>query len=604
MNQKKKIQKRTVVAIWSGLIFVIIWGLYANTLMHSFAFDDKSLVIENSYLKKNVSLKTLFFSTYRAGSGFTGDGLYRPLVMLSYKINATDEMSPFPFHLFNVTFNALNASLLFLLIFILFGNIPLAIFTALIFGFHPVHTEAVANIAGRPEILYVFFLFISWIVLERYGSRFWSLTFASALLFAALFSKETAVIFPFLLIAGDIIKKRPLLSGKSAVKYGIIVLTIILYLVLRMMIFGNIAPALDPDFVDNPIAHSQIYERIATASAVFFRYILIMIFPVKLSSDYSYHQIPIYQTFLKIPPAAGILILIAIPVIAVYYRKRYPVLSLAGAFFLIPFLIVSNIIFPIGTIMGERLLYLPAAGFALSVGFPLTRVYLCRKKTITAVLSLLLMLYAMRTVTRNLDWYDNYSLFSADVHNSPQSVKVLCNLGYLTGKNANESMEYFRRAIEILPEYSDALKGYGKRLYDQKRFEESSEYYARAVNVSPGDPDSHIDYAIVLEKTGRLEEAEKELLISINLMPDNPTPYLEMSTIMIARENYTASLEYLKRASSLGGNKRIILNNTAVAQFLSGDVSAAHKTLSLAESLGISIHEDLARAIRTGAGPR
>jgi hypothetical protein len=191
---KKTKAKIPAVFLWSALIFAFTWALFANTLVNRFAFDDKSLVVENAFLKTHTPVSTIFSTNYRAGAGFTGDGLYRPLVMLSYQLNAGKEISPFPFHLFNVTLNAVNAALLFLLLYLLFRNLPLAIIAGLIFGVHPLHTEAVANIAGRPEILCTFFLLLSWLILERYRTRLWSIPVGAVFLFGALLSKETAVL--------------------------------------------------------------------------------------------------------------------------------------------------------------------------------------------------------------------------------------------------------------------------------------------------------------------------------------------------------------------------------------------------------------------------
>ena len=587
-------------ALWFALIFILTWALFANTLFNRFAFDDKSLVVENTFLKQHVPITTIFCSNYRAGSGFIGDGLYRPLVMLTYQFNAGAEITPFPFHLFNVTLNALNAALLFLLLYLMFRNLPLAVITGFLFGFHPLHTEAVANVAGRPEIMCTFFLLLSWLAFERYRFRWWSVPIGATLLFGALLSKETAVLFPFLVIAADIALKRPFAVRSSLARYGALVFSVAAYMVIRWSILGATAAGLDPHFLDNPIAHSPVIERVATALGVFARYVYLVVFPFRLSSDYSFDQIPIQSSMFGMLPVTGLLLLLGIAALALLYRKRNPALFLAGVVFLLPYLLISNLFFPVGTIMGERLLYLPLAGFSLAAAYASAGMLPRRKWLVLSVLSVVLILFMVRTVTRNREWYDDYSLFSADLRHAPRSVKVLCNLGYLTGKDGRieESMGYFRQAIEIYPEYDDALKGYGKRLYDLKRYPESSEYYARAVRITPDNPESRTDYAIVLQKLNRFEEAEKELLTAIRLRPTNSLPYQEMSGILIERQDYQGALQNLERAAAFGGDTRIILNNTAVAQFLSGNAGAAWATVQKAESMGIHLNGEMVRAIR------
>ncbi|MHB9027910.1 MAG: tetratricopeptide repeat protein, partial [Candidatus Latescibacterota bacterium] len=215
------------------------------------------------------------------------------------------------------------------------------------------------------------------------------------------------------------------------------------------------------------------------------------------------------------------------------------------------------------------------------------------------ILGMILILFSARTVTRNSEWYDDYTLFSADLKKSPRSIKVLTNLGYLTGKKGHieESMEYFRKALEIDPEYDDALKGYGRRLYDRKQYEESANYYAKAVRIAPENPDSHTDYAIVLQKLEQNDAAERELQIAIQLNPSKPLPYQEMSSVLIAKQDYQTALMYLRRAESLGGDARVILNNSAVAQYLSGNVQEAYQLVVQAQSRGIQINKELAVTI-------
>ncbi len=595
-NRTSSIRSFLIISV---VLFAATWGIYANSLGNQFAFDDKSLIVENTFLSRGVSLARIFSSNYRAGAGFIGDGLYRPLVILTYVWNKGETLSPLPFHLFNVTVNALNPVLLFLLIQGLTGNIIIAALTGIFFGFHPIHTEAVSNIAGRPEILCCFFILASWIILERPRWRFPATFFGSVLFFAALLSKETAMVFPFMIIGADVAMKRHLFSRNAIIKYVSLLCVLILYLVVRWKVLGPTAAGLDPTQLDNPIAHSPSIERIAVALGVFLRYLRLLVLPVSLSADYSYNQIPVYPSLIHPIPILGLLMLSGIIVLAMKYRKKSPVSLLALILFLFPYLLVSNLFYPVGTIMGERLLYIPAAGYAFFVAAAFAP-YFARKYTPAyCVFGLILLLFAGKTITRNRDWHDDYTLFSADLKKSPRSVKILTNLGFLTGKKGRieESMEYFRKALEIYPNYDDALKGYGRRLYDLKRYEESANYYAKAVGIAPQNPESRTDYAIVLQKLDRYDDAERELAIAIQLNPHNPLPFQEMSNVKIAKEDYQSALAALKQAESLGGDQRIILNNSAVAFFLSGNVTEAYRALMHARSKGIQINEELAEAI-------
>lgn len=591
--------------VWYGFVFVLVFLVNSGTLFHRFAFDDKSLIVDNLFLKNKPPLSTIFTTNYRAGSGNVGDGLYRPLVMISYIMNARQPLSPFPFHLFNVTVNALNSVLFCMFIFHLFKNLPLAVLSSILFGFHPIHTEAVANISGRPELIYVFFILLAWIIRERWLYSTGIFIMVVFLYVCGLLSKETAVMFPFMIIAYDILKNRPLFSLRHGIEYSVLALSTAAYLFWRWHLLGTTAAGLVPDFTDNPLYHVSFLSRIATAFGVYARYVGLLVAPLRLSADYSYNQIPVLTTFFHILPIFGIFLFFMAVVAAIVFR-RHILIPFSIILILFPYILVSNIIFPVGTIMGERLLYLSAGGISLFTAFGILRLYEKNRAIAVFVFIPLMIFFTGKTVARNEAWYDDETLFSTDVKHAPNSVKILCNLGYLTGKagNIEESKEYFRKAIDIYPEYTEALRGYGKRLYDQKRYEESLQYYARAVHSAPDDVNARNDYGIVLGKTGRLDEAEEQFAASIKLNPNSPLPYQEMSGICIDRGWYEKALDYLRTAERLGGDRRIILNNSAVAFYLLKDYSSAFQALKEAEAAGVSINEELAGAIRAAVQKR
>jgi protein O-mannosyl-transferase len=589
-----------------GAVFAAVWLLYVGDLSNGFAFDDKSLIVDNTFLSHRTSLSTIFSTNYRAGSGFTGDGLYRPVVMLSYLLNSGPSRSPLPFHLFNNTLHALNAALLVLLAAKLFGSLPLAVLAGLIFGFHPVHTEAVANITGRPEIMWVMFLLAGWLVYLYRPRRIWAIGAASVLFFGALLSKETAVLFPILLFAIDHGVRGIRIDRRTVFAYTVFAGIVGIYLVLRWHVLGSTAAGLDPKFVDNPIAHAPLISRESTALVVFLKYILLLVIPYRLTADYSYNQIPILSSLLHPLPLLGIALLAGMIAYVWIARRRSPILLCSLVLFLIPYLFVSNLIFPIGTIMGERLLYFPVAGFALAISL-LFQFTVKRWKTVSVVsAAFLLGAYGVKSYSRSLEWRSDTTLFTADARTSPRSVKVLCNLGYLAGARGSfdESLVYYRRALEIFPDFDEALRGYGKKLYDLKRYDESVQYYARAVSVSPDNTEIRNDYGIVLEKIQRYGEAEEQFAASIRMNPSNPIPYQEMGGIMLIKGEYGHALEYLRRAETLGGDSRLIMNNSAAAEFLSGNISGAYILLQKAESMGIPINDDLAANIRARAVQR
>ena len=600
MNENRKKINYTKFIIYSSILFIVTFLLNVNTLSNKFVFDDEGLIQKNRFIIEGTTIKEIFSTNYRYGANNPDDGLYRPLVMLSFVLNAK-KLNPQPFHFFNIVLNALNSSLLFLLIFFLTGNYVIGFFTALFFSFHPIHTEAVANISGRPELMCALFLFLSWISLEKPGKCFLSNIIGSILLFLALLSKETAVMFPFMVIACDVALHRRLHDKYMIQKYIFLIITVIFYIIIRWLVLGDTMTGNVPKFYNNPIAFSPFQERIGTAMVVLLRYMVLLLFPLKLSSDYSYNTLPIYDSFWHFIPLTAFFLCIISFSLAFYFRKRNPLYLLALIFFFIPYSIVSNIFFPIGTIMGERLMYLPSAGFALMLGLFSKYLFDKWRYSVYIITICLLLAYSVQTISRNRDWYDDYTLTKADLKTSQSSVKLLYNMGYQTAIKGQYqiSEKYFRKSLEIYPDFVESITGIGKLLYNQKEYDESLSYYARAKKVEPDNPQIIFDYTAVLIKMGQFDKAELELQNSIKQIPYSPLLFRGMGNLMYSRENYETSISNYEKALQLGGNKLILINNIAGAYYSTGKIESAYKYIRMAESLGIQLNPELLRTIKT-----
>ena len=180
------------------LLAVVSFLLYANTLGHGFVLDDYSLILENRITKMGTSaIPEIFQTGYRSGYFMKDDGLYRPLVKSMF---ATEWQwgggSPVLFHWMNVLLYSLTGFVLYRMLFRLTkGNVFVSFVASLLFICHPIHTEVVANIKSRDEILAFLFCvwsldsFMNW---AESSSKF-SLLVSSCCFFLALLSKESAI---------------------------------------------------------------------------------------------------------------------------------------------------------------------------------------------------------------------------------------------------------------------------------------------------------------------------------------------------------------------------------------------------------------------------
>jgi protein O-mannosyl-transferase len=476
------------------VIFVAAWAVYWNSLDGEFVFDDTSIVQNNPQIRSLApeNLKQIVGSHYwqtAAGQG----GLYRPVVVLSYALNyAVGELDPWGYHFMNVLLHALNAVLVFFIVQELFGEGTFAFWSGLLFALHPIRTEAVAYVVGRAECVAALFFLLAW---WCYLRGRWPLA-AVAFLLAAL-SKESALTFLAVAILTDLVRGR----RGTWQAYGALGAAAVAALALRFAVLGGIAP-LAVSASSNPLVGVGTVTRLLTATAVWGKYLWLLVWPAALSADYSFQQIPPVVSPWTASFLLGLLGLVAVVAGTVWAWRRSKPLFLCGAFFLATFSLTSNFLRPIGTIMAERLLYLPSLGFTCAVAYGLAQT---GRKQIAAVA--LALLYAGRTMSRNADWHDHVTLFSSAAEVSANSSLVQANLAnallYRKGDAAGAA-RHAMEAIRIEPGDPAAYMTLGDALVKLGDLVQAVEAYARVEQLAAGSAGAQ-------EAARRREAVEKRL---------------------------------------------------------------------------------------------
>jgi hypothetical protein len=479
---------------------------YSNALTGGFVVDSHVLIVEDPRLRAFTlhNLSDIFNHSY--WWPYTDSNLYRPLTTLSYLVNYSllrNSTQPFGYHVTNIALHLVNVLLLYAIARRLSGlgterdpiesdqRSWLVLLLAAVWAVHPVSTEAVTYIMGRADLLAglsVLGGFLCYLrAVEDAGRTKWS-WFAAVLGIesAGVLAKESAVTLPAVIVlyevlmprpsaAGNVLparqrgKKRARLSGTrdasataAAMRVVLLLVPIAGFLALRQ---SAIATALPPEpFVDNPIAHTGMTRGVLTATAVMGRYLWLAAVPLKLSSDYSYAQVPLADGRISDWAAwAAVAAVAAIAIVALLRRERLFAFALGTAF--ITFLPTSNLLFPTGTIMAERLLYLPLAGLVgaavLGVSALARRVH-ARSVAIPA-LGVVVLLFGVRTWLRNLDWRDDVTLWTSAVAASPNSFKAHKGLADALYDANPSNPDWSRitseadRSITILDPLPDAL---------------------------------------------------------------------------------------------------------------------------------------------------
>ena len=605
------------VGIPVAIAIVLALVCYLNTLSNQFVFDDIDIIVRNPLVTvSSPDLPKIFTSHYWQHLMPTGN-LYRPLVILSYAMNhALGGMEPAGFHIVNLLLHALCTGLVVSLGFRFGLSRPGALAAGLLFAAHPIHTEAVAGLVGRAELMAACAVLAAWrIHLGSADATVKRIVAISGLLLAGLLSKENAVVLPGLMIAGDLWRVRRKEAAWRATFPAIIAcgVVILFWLGLRGALLNPVAAG---SGYEGPFVGVDAPTRILTALSVMGRYMGLLVRPMTLSADYSFEQIPLVVSWGDPLACVSAIVLVGLTLFVVRALAfgRDPVLpALSIAVFLIAVFPVSNLLVPIGTIMGERLLYLPSAGFCLFLP-SLWRSLADRMPTslfvrragavLVCVVSLL---YAARTVARNYDWKDQLTLFSVTAVTSPSSAKVRYNLGVAledAGRPEDSLREYFV-ALSIKPLDSKSHLNAGLILAKMERTAEASMHLDQASRIDGSLPHVYTSLGAALSRLGRNDDATAAFLEAIRRDPEDAIAHYNLGTLHLMMGDPGGSIPDLEKARDLNptepdgryhlglaylqaGRPRDAIPELSKALELSPALSLAHLQLALAHlSLGM-----------------
>lgn len=494
---------------------------FLNTLSLDFVLDDVPLVRDHAGLERRsvAAWIDLWREPYWPDAqGGAAAGLYRPATVTSLAMNRSwGGPGPFGFHATNVALHAIVAALAWYVLRGASVHYGTALLGASLFALHPLHVEAVAPITGRAELLSALFVLAAWLAhrTAARASSAWRWVTPAALYLLAITSKEGAFLAPLVFLLEEAVRGQRQLRQLvgAAIHYGV---AAVLAFGLRAAALGGLHAPETTAFLDNPAAFAGSAARVATALWVQVRYALLVVFPWPLSSDYSSDAIPLITSAADWRLWAGVAGALGLAVgFALTVRRSMPV-AIGICLWCAAFLPSSNLLFATGTLMAERLAYLPSLGACLiaahlaaaSVKLPgAGRRF--RIALLVVVWAGLLVAAAVGTTTRNRVWRDNATLALNDVQVVPRSAKLQAGAGIVhqaQGRLAEAEAAYLR-ALEIYPDYAQVRFNLGGLLVRAGRREAAVPHLTRAGELSPHRPEPFRLLASLHEAAGRTDEA-------------------------------------------------------------------------------------------------
>ncbi len=587
---------------WSWILFALGVLLYANTLRHDYAVDDAIVIYDNEFTTKGVAgiPGLLKYDTFRGffkvegKESLVSGGRYRPLTPVMYAVelelfaekkkdengdilkdkdgdevfdpNQNGKLNTVKIvgHLINTLLYGLTGVVLFWLLLQMLSpgkNLSgwnnkaafIALGTTLLFLAHPIHTEVVANIKGRDEILSLLGSLAGlYFSLKSFHEKKPLLNIIGAtLFFLALFSKENAITFVAVI---------PLAYYFfTNAKTGEIIFKTLPYLALALVfvfIRGNIlgwdiAGETPRELMNNPFlklvgnqyVDFSFGEKMATIFYTLGYYIKLLFIPHPLSHDY-YPRAVAVMTFGDWQVILSALIYVALGVYALIRLPKKDPVSFGILFYLGTLFLVSNIPFPIGTNMSERFLYMPSIGFCFIMVVLVYR-FISKKgfnKNIAIAGLILVGLFSTFTILRNNAWKDNFTLFLTDIEAVPNSAKLRNACGgelvtqSLKPENAGnkdqmltEAVVHLQEAIKIHPGYKNPFLILGNAHNYLQNYEASIQAYNQALLLDPDYGEARNNLAITYRDAGRyfgeqkgdLNKALQYLLKAYEMQPND-----------------------------------------------------------------------------------
>ena len=455
---------------WLVMLLIAV-ALLANvaTLRYDYTLDDPYFTKDNPLVREGVASIPQFF-THAAYYGVfkNHDASYRPLMLISFAVEKTlFDFNPVVSHLINLILLALQIFCLYKLLRRVFNNYSAFIpfFIMLLFELHPIHTEVVASVKSRDELLALLFTAVSMLYSFKYidSDKIVSLVLSAVFFFLALLSKESSITFVAILPL-TVYFFRDVKMAKIVKATAPYVIMAGIYMLMRAAFIESDGEKVRIMVNNNALMAATNYgDKLATALFIQFKYLILLVFPHPLSYDYSFNQIPIIS-FSNPKALLSVLVILALLGYALINLKRKDVFTYSILFYFAGAAITANILVDIGATMAERFMYTASLGYCIALVFLVVKLLKSDKVNLSyataprvfMVLIAVSVLYAVKTVARNEVWKNNLDLYKSGMETAPDSWRAHYLLGveYVRLLNAekepNAKKELMMNAVEHL----------------------------------------------------------------------------------------------------------------------------------------------------------
>mgnify|MGYP001324509907 CR=1 FL=1 len=486
---------------------------FSNNLTGKFIYDDYLVVVDNTSIKSLNNIPNLFLQSYFGKDN--NAGTYRPLTTVSFAINyAISGLEPYGYHLVNIIIHTINSLLIYCIVKHYSESKLLSMFTALLFSVHPVHSEAVAAIYGRPELLATMFLLLSWVYYLKSPINKYYYFISLLSYFLSLLCKESGIVFFGILLLVQFCtktswKERLLPEIKT---WGYVAITVP-YLIVRTLVTGAFGVPKTGQILGN----ESFLTRFYTMSFGYVKYFQMLVWPSKFYIEYDFSVIP-KITSMNYTVALSLLLVLLVVVVGFWQASKNRIVAFGILFFFVTTSVVSNVFLPTGILISERTIYLAVGSICLIIGAAFYKVYKMGWTKLALVFFIFtLLLASTRTYYRNLDFQNDEVLFSSTLKISPNHFKANYSLGlyYENIGQIDKAEVYLKKALQLNENSSIANVALGNFYNKQRKVDLAISLFKKAILLDQNNADAHNFYGAILLSQNNLCEAKEHLTKAI-----------------------------------------------------------------------------------------
>jgi len=526
------------------LILILSFLAYANTLFNGFIGDDHVIFAAEGFYSRVQNLPKLFHEDFivrfsnlyseASAEKYVSSGCvsYRPMTALSFFMGyLLFQMNPLGHHAMNLLLHLMVTVLVYYGVHLILKKENVALFSALLFGVHPINAEVVNCVGYRSDLLCALFFLgalVSWVKYRQDPKKFW---FMGSLIcfFLALFSKESAVSLFFVMFAYDLCfsKKENRLTGFFAREYLIFLGILIFYLYVYFFVFPNSA------YTQLSFSLFWLSTWIFTAAKILYIYLVAVFLPFKTTV-----LPPLYCPAMSSIRADEVFLVLSFLVFCgwMVVRKSNKI-SFFILWFFLTYLPVANLI-PLPNSIAFRFMYIPVIGLLVAFAYGAERGIDYLKEKMPAVPAGFYIKFALiglclaTTIPLNVFFKNDMVCCTKMISDYPDSAKP----HYILGMTFLSEKEY-PLAIEHLNAY--LAKERPNPFYRNP----SLDYmvYTRLGTCYVDDPDTAIAY---FQK-------------AVGANPHYEIPYVHLAKAYIHKQDYESSLSYALKA--IGLKKDVVL---------------------------------------------